>query len=74
MLKNNLIFEKLQHIQTVLSRIFVMITIEDIRVCKSCGNLFSKKAGVTIILECPQCKGTSLDHVSIDYEKADNDM
>jgi len=38
-----------------------MTTLQDIRVCKSCGNVFSKKAGVSIIIECPQCKGTSFE-------------
>lgn len=41
-----------------------MINISDLRVCKLCGNLFSKKAGVTIITECPQCKGTNFDQIT----------
>ena len=36
-----------------------MTRLEDLRVCKSCGNVFSKKAGVSIITECPQCKSTN---------------
>jgi Zn finger protein HypA/HybF involved in hydrogenase expression len=42
-----------------------MVDIKALRVCKSCGNVFSKKAGVTNILECPQCKLTSFDIVEI---------
>ena len=42
-----------------------MITLDELRICKSCGNVFSKKAGVTIITECPQCKGTSFEQIVI---------
>ncbi|HSB84350.1 MAG TPA: hypothetical protein VLD64_07685 [Nitrosarchaeum sp.] len=42
-----------------------MITLNDLRVCKLCGNIFSKKAGVTIISSCPQCKGTSFEPISM---------
>jgi phage FluMu protein Com len=42
-----------------------MVDIKELRVCKSCGNVFSKKAGVTNILECPQCKQTNFDTVEI---------
>ncbi len=42
-----------------------MVSLEEIRVCKLCGNVFSKKAGVTLITECPQCKGTSFEPVDI---------
>jgi predicted RNA-binding Zn-ribbon protein involved in translation (DUF1610 family) len=42
-----------------------MVNIEELRVCKSCGNVFSKKAGVSNILECPQCKLTIFDIVEI---------
>ncbi|MDX1440956.1 MAG: hypothetical protein R3237_00675 [Nitrosopumilaceae archaeon] len=46
-----------------------MITISELRVCKSCGNVFSKKAGVTNILECPQCKETKFDTIVIEDEE-----
>lgn len=50
-----------------------MVTFDELRVCKSCGNVFSKKAGVTIIAECPQCKGISFDRITtesvLDEEK-----
>ena len=41
-----------------------MVSISDLRVCKSCGNVFSKKAGVTNILECPQCKQTKFETIA----------
>ncbi|WP_182130099.1 hypothetical protein [Nitrosopumilus sp. b3] len=41
-----------------------MATLDELRVCKSCGNVFSKKAGVTNITECPQCKGTSFEQIT----------
>lgn len=41
-----------------------MVSLDELRVCKSCGNVFSKKAGVTNILECPQCKETSFDRIT----------
>jgi len=47
----------------------MMINFDDLRVCKNCGNVFSKKAGVTNILECPQCKKTSFDRIKIDNEE-----
>jgi predicted Zn-ribbon and HTH transcriptional regulator len=40
-----------------------MTTLDELRVCKSCGNVFSKKAGVTIISECPQCKGIRFEQI-----------
>jgi predicted Zn-ribbon and HTH transcriptional regulator len=42
-----------------------MATLDELRVCKSCGNVFSKKAGVTNITECPQCKGTSFEQITV---------
>ena len=42
-----------------------MVSFEELRICKSCGNIFSKKAGVTIITECPQCKGISFEQITI---------
>lgn len=41
-----------------------MATLSELRICKSCGNVFSKKAGVTIITECPQCKGISFEQIT----------
>ena len=41
-----------------------MVKLNELRVCKSCGNVFSKKAGVTNITECPQCKGTSFEQIT----------
>lgn len=42
---------------------YQMVSIDQLRVCKSCGNVFSKKAGVSIITECPQCGGSNFDSV-----------
>lgn len=42
-----------------------MVCIDEIRACKSCGNVFSKKVGVTLITECPQCKGTSFEQLEL---------
>jgi phage FluMu protein Com len=41
-----------------------MTTISELRVCKSCGNVFSKRAGATIIIECPQCKGVNFETIT----------
>ena len=46
-----------------------MVLVADLRVCKNCGNVFSKKAGVTNILECPQCKQTNFDFVKVGDEE-----
>lgn len=46
-----------------------MVAIDLLRVCKSCGNVFSKKAGVTNIVECPQCKQTSFDRITGEPEE-----
>lgn len=45
-----------------------MTTISELRACKSCGNVFTKKAGVTLITSCPQCDGTNFDTVSTSEE------
>lgn len=45
-----------------------MVTIDDLRVCKSCGNIFSKKAGVTNISECSQYKKSVFDFIKKDVE------
>jgi len=42
-----------------------MATLDELRICKSCGNVFSKKAGVTIITECPQCDSISFEQIVI---------
>ena len=41
----------------------MMVSLDELRVCKNCGNVFSKKAGVTNISECPQCKNTSFEKI-----------
>ena len=46
-----------------------MTSIKELRVCKSCGNVFSKKAGSTIIIECPQCKETNFEPVELEIEE-----
>lgn len=56
-------FDYLQHVEKGCHVNYFMITINELRICKSCGNVFSKKAGVTIITECPQCKGTSFEQI-----------
>jgi len=45
-----------------------MGSLSELRICKSCGNVFSKKAGVTIITSCPQCDGTSFDTIGLGTE------
>lgn len=40
-----------------------MTVLSELRVCKSCGNVFSRKAGVTIISSCPHCDGISFDTI-----------
>ncbi|MCV0409344.1 hypothetical protein [Nitrosopumilus sp.] len=48
-----------------------MVNLEYLRVCKSCGNVFSKKAGATNITECPQCKGTSFEQIITEESSED---
>ena len=43
-----------------------MVSIKDLRVCKSCGNIFSSKVGSANIIECPQCKGTSFQSIKME--------
>ena len=45
-----------------------MVSLSELRVCKSCGNVFAKRAGVTIITSCPHCDGTNFDTISSDEE------
>ncbi|MHA7647885.1 hypothetical protein [Nitrosopumilus sp. S4] len=45
-----------------------MTTLSELRACKSCGNVFTKKAGVTIITSCPHCDGTNFDTIDLDEE------
>ncbi|MFB5620896.1 MAG: hypothetical protein ACE5RC_07185 [Nitrosopumilus sp.] len=45
-----------------------MTTLSELRACKSCGNVFTKKAGVTMITSCPHCDGTNFDTVDIGEE------
>jgi len=42
-----------------------MTTLSELRACKSCGNVFTKRAGVTIISSCPQCDGTNFDTIDV---------
>ena len=51
----------------------MMVSIDDLRVCKSCGNVFSAKAGKTNILECSQCKQSNFDKIKVDYEEMTQD-
>ena len=51
----------------------MMIYIDDLRVYKSCGNVFSTKARKTNILECPQYKQSNLDKIKVDYEELTQD-
>ena len=50
-----------------------MVYIDDLRVCKSCGNVFSTKAGKTNIMECPQCKQSNFDKIKANYEELTQD-
>ena len=45
-----------------------VVSLSELRVCKSCGNVFAKRAGVTIITSCPHCDGTNFDTISSDEE------
>ncbi|MDH3502174.1 MAG: hypothetical protein OEL69_06685 [Nitrosopumilus sp.] len=40
----------------------------EMKVCKSRGDVFSKKAGVTNITECPQCKGINFEQITLDTD------
>ncbi|NND86807.1 MAG: hypothetical protein HKM23_05735 [Nitrosopumilus sp.] len=48
-----------------------MTSLSELRACKSCGNVFTKKAGVTIITSCPHCDGTNFDTIDLDEEMID---
>ncbi|AFS81292.1 hypothetical protein NKOR_07125 [Candidatus Nitrosopumilus koreensis AR1] len=61
--------ENLQNFKTDNREYPNMVIIEELRVCKNCGNVFSKKAGVSHISECPQCKGTSFEQIETNYEE-----
>ncbi len=50
-----------------ISHLF-MVSINELRVCKSCGNVFSKKAGSTLIIECPQCKQTNFEPIKMESD------
>lgn len=51
-----------------------MTTLSNLRACKLCGNVFSKKAGVTIVSSCPQCQGTSFETVEINQKQVEDDF
>ncbi len=42
-----------------------MVSLSELRACKLCGNVFTKRAGVTIITSCPNCDGTSFDVIAL---------
>jgi len=42
-----------------------MVSLSELRACKLCGNVFTKRAGVTIITSCPHCDGTSFDVLAL---------
>ena len=54
--------------------IWAMVLFDQLRVCKNCGNVFSKKAGVTNISECPQCKGTNFEQIVFQTKSEDEKM
>lgn len=45
-----------------------MVTLSDLRACKTCGNVFSIQAGVTKISNCPQCDRTNFDIIEEEKE------
>ena len=45
-----------------------MVTFSELRVCKVCGNVFSTRAGVAKISNCPQCDRTDFDTIEEDKE------
>ena len=46
----------------------LMVSLSELRACKSCGNVFTKRAGVTIITSCPHCDGTNFDTIIVNEE------
>jgi hypothetical protein len=48
-----------------------MTSLDQLRVCKNYGNVFSKKTGATNITECPQCKGVSFEQIVINHDPED---
>ena len=44
------------------------LSINELCVCKFCKNVFTKKAGITIITSCPHCDGTNFDIISVNEE------
>ena len=51
-----------------------MIRLDELRVCRLCGNVFSKKAGVTNITECPQCKGINFEKITAETDLEDKEV
>jgi predicted Zn-ribbon and HTH transcriptional regulator len=45
-----------------------MVTFSELRACKTCGNVFSTRIGVSKISNCPQCDRTDLDIIEEDKE------
>ena len=61
----------MQYLNYLEYDILSMVSLEQLRVCKNCGNVFSKKAGATNITECPQCKGTSFEQIIVEDNSED---
>lgn len=45
-----------------------MVTLSDLRACKTCGNVFSSLVGNERIPNCPQCNRPDLDTIEEDKE------
>ena len=45
-----------------------MVTFNELRACKSCGSVFSIRAGSAKISKCPHCESANLDTVDEDKE------
>jgi predicted nucleic acid-binding Zn-ribbon protein len=45
-----------------------MVIFSELRICKTCGNVFSTLAGVVKISNCPQCARTDFDTIKEDEE------
>jgi predicted nucleic acid-binding Zn-ribbon protein len=51
-----------------------MTTLSDLRACKLCGNVFSRRAGVAIVSSCSQCQGISFETIEINKKQAEDDF
>jgi phage FluMu protein Com len=43
-----------------------MAKLEDLRICAKCSNVYSNKAGLSIIEKCPICKSGSREKINLD--------